>query len=124
MALAARRFLYAQFTVGMRILKRLLITAAILIVAVAALAVYLVRGGFRRFEITLYPVPPAAFTNWNDVLAHPRAISLATLQTGVVPRGWNDAGTARGRVSLERLRAFANAHPNAKVIYGHEMANF
>jgi hypothetical protein len=29
-------------------------------------------------------------------------------KTGVGPRGWNDAGTARGRVSLERLRAFAS----------------
>jgi len=45
----------------MRILKGFLLTAAILIVAVAALAVYLVRGGFRRFEITPYPVSPAAF---------------------------------------------------------------
>jgi glyoxylase-like metal-dependent hydrolase (beta-lactamase superfamily II) len=45
-------------------------------------------------------------------------------KAGVGPKGWNDAGTARGRVSLERLRAFANAYPKVKVIYGHEMANF
>jgi hypothetical protein len=44
----------------MRILKGFLLTAAILIVAVAALAAYLVRGGFRRFEITPYSIPPAA----------------------------------------------------------------
>jgi hypothetical protein len=31
------------------------------------LATYLLRGGFRRFEITPYPVPPTAFTTWNDV---------------------------------------------------------
>jgi hypothetical protein len=62
----------------LRILKGILLTAAILIVAIAALGVYLVRGGFRRFEITPYPVPPAAFTNWNDVLAHPQDISLTT----------------------------------------------
>src|ERR1700690_4177859 len=68
----------------MRTLKNILLTAAILIVSVAAFAAYLVRGGFRRFEITPYPVPPAAFTNWNDVLAHPRDISLTTFQTGVV----------------------------------------
>jgi hypothetical protein len=68
----------------MRILKRFLLTAAILIVAVAALAVYLLRGGFRRFDMTPYPVSRAAFTNWNDVLAHPRDISLTTFQTGVV----------------------------------------
>jgi glyoxylase-like metal-dependent hydrolase (beta-lactamase superfamily II) len=68
----------------MRILKRFLLVAAILVVAVAAFAAYLVRGGFRRFEIASYPVPPAAFTNWNDVLAHPRDISLTTIQTGVV----------------------------------------
>src|ERR1035438_9313000 len=68
----------------MRILKRFLVMAAILIVAVAALAAYLVRGGFRGFNIAPYPVPPASFTNWNDVLAHPRDISLTTFQTGVV----------------------------------------
>jgi len=65
-------------------LKKLRLTAAVLILGVGALAAYLVRGGFRRFEITPYPVPPAAFTNWNDVLAHPRDISVTTLQTGVV----------------------------------------
>ena len=40
---------------------------------------------------------------------------------GVAPRGWDKAGTARGYVSLERLRAFARAYPNVKLIYGHEM---
>ena len=70
----------------MRIRKGFLLTAAILIVAPAALAVYLVRGGFRRFEITPYPVPPPAFTNWNAVLAHPRDISLTTFQTGMPGR--------------------------------------
>ena len=68
----------------MRILKGFLLTTAILILSAGILAAYLVRGGFRRFEITPYPVPPAAFTNWNDVLAHPRDISLTTFQTGVV----------------------------------------
>jgi hypothetical protein len=65
----------------MRTLKNILLSAAILIAVVAAVAAYLVRGGFRRFEIRPYPVPPAAFTNWNDVLAHPRGISVTTLQT-------------------------------------------
>jgi N-acyl homoserine lactone hydrolase len=41
-------------------------------------------------------------------------------KTGVGPRGWNAAGTARGRVSLEQLRAFARAYPSVKLIYGHE----
>ena len=41
-------------------------------------------------------------------------------KTGVGPRGWNDAGTARGRVSLEQLRAFASAYPSVRLIYGHE----
>ena len=68
----------------MRTLKNILLSAAILIVVVAAFAAYLVRGGFRRFEITPYPIPPAAFTNWKDVMAHPRDISLTTFQTGVV----------------------------------------
>jgi hypothetical protein len=65
-------------------LKKFGRAAAILILAVGVLAIYLVRGGFHRFEIAPYPVPPAAFTNWNDVLAHPRDISLNTIQTGVV----------------------------------------
>src|ERR1039458_7643331 len=68
----------------MRTLKNILLSAAILIVIVAVLAGYLVRGGFRRFDITPYPVPRPAFTNWNDVLAEPRDISLTTFQTGVV----------------------------------------
>jgi len=42
------------------------------------------RGGFRQFEITPYKVPPAAFTNWNEVLNHPQDISLVTLQTGAI----------------------------------------
>jgi glyoxylase-like metal-dependent hydrolase (beta-lactamase superfamily II) len=45
-------------------------------------------------------------------------------QTGVGPKGWNGAGTARGRVSLERLRAFARAYPSVKLIYGHEAESF
>jgi N-acyl homoserine lactone hydrolase len=65
-------------------LKKFWRPAAILIVAVVILAAYLLRGGFRGFEIKPYPLPPAAFTNWNDVLAHPRDISLTTFRTGVV----------------------------------------
>jgi glyoxylase-like metal-dependent hydrolase (beta-lactamase superfamily II) len=65
-------------------LKKILLPAALLILAIGALAAYLVRGGFRQFEITPYPVPPPAFTNWNDVLAHPRDISWTTLRTGVI----------------------------------------
>jgi glyoxylase-like metal-dependent hydrolase (beta-lactamase superfamily II) len=42
-------------------------------------------------------------------------------RTGVAPRGWNRAGTARGYVSLEQLRAFAKAYPNVRLIYGHEV---
>jgi hypothetical protein len=45
-------------------------------------------------------------------------------KTGVAPRGWNSAGTARGYVSLEQLRAFAKAYPNVKLIYGHEEESF
>ena len=58
--------------------------AAILILAVVALVTYLLRGGFRRFEITPYPLRSSAFNNWRDVLAHPSGISLRTFQTGVV----------------------------------------
>ena len=67
-----------------RNLKRVLGAAVILMAVVVVLAAYLLRGGFRQFEITPYPVPPAAFTSWNDVLAHPRDISLTTFRTGVV----------------------------------------
>ena len=65
-------------------LKKFQRTAAVLALAIVAVTAYLVRGGFHRFDITPYPVPPPAFTNWNDVLAHPGDISLRTLQTGVV----------------------------------------
>lgn len=65
-------------------LKKFRRPAAILMPAVGALATYLLRGGFYQFDITPYPVPPAAFTNWSDVLAHSRDISLTTFQTGVV----------------------------------------
>jgi glyoxylase-like metal-dependent hydrolase (beta-lactamase superfamily II) len=45
-------------------------------------------------------------------------------KTGVGPKGWNDAGTARGRVSLEQLRAFAKAYPSVSLIYGHEAVRY
>jgi N-acyl homoserine lactone hydrolase len=67
-----------------RRLKKYLVAAAILVLAIGVVAVYLVRGGFRRFDSTPYPLPTAAFTNWHDVLAHPRDISLTTFRTGVV----------------------------------------
>jgi glyoxylase-like metal-dependent hydrolase (beta-lactamase superfamily II) len=57
---------------------------ALLLLTVAIAATYLLRGGFSRFEITAYRVPPPAFTNWNDVLAHPRDISITTFRTGVI----------------------------------------
>src|SRR5215475_6201301 len=70
--------------IHMRILTRFLRTAAILSATLALLALYLLRGGFRRFETTPYPVPAPAFAGWNEALAHPHDISLTTLQTGVV----------------------------------------
>jgi len=94
----------------MRTLKNILLSAAILIVAVAASAVYLVRGGFRRFEIAPYQVPPAAFTNWNDVLAHPRDISLTTFQTGVVHMDAClnlDPASPRGKPTATMYRAIS-----------------
>jgi len=45
-------------------------------------------------------------------------------EAGVAPRGWDKAGTGRGYVSLEQLRAFARAHPNVKLIYGHDAEGF
>jgi len=48
------------------------------------LLAYLLRGGFRQFDIRPYDAPPAAFHNWDDTLAHPRDISFTTLRTGVV----------------------------------------
>jgi len=60
------------------------LAAAVLIVIVSAFVVYVLRGGFRQFEITPYKVPPAAFTNWRDVLSHPQDISIVTFETGVV----------------------------------------
>src|SRR5215470_971614 len=64
--------------------KLLALSVAILFLTAAIVAAYLLRGGFSRFEITPYPAPPPAFTNWNDVLAHPRDISVTTFRTGVI----------------------------------------
>jgi len=64
--------------------KKFWLSVAFLSVVAGVLVIYLLRGGFRRFEVTPYPAPAAAFTNWSDVLAHPRDISLTTLQTGVI----------------------------------------
>jgi N-acyl homoserine lactone hydrolase len=71
-------------TTGVWKLRTIALAAAALVLAVAAFGAYLLRGGFRRFDLKPYPVPPRAFANWNDVLAHPREISLTTFQTGVV----------------------------------------
>jgi glyoxylase-like metal-dependent hydrolase (beta-lactamase superfamily II) len=65
-------------------LKKFRRPAAILTLGVGALVTYLLRGGFDRFETTPYPIPPAAFRNWEDVLAHPRGITMTTFRTGVV----------------------------------------
>jgi len=65
-------------------LRFLLRSLAILVLTVCILAAYLVRGGFHRFDAAPYPVPPPAFSNWSDTLAHPRDISVTTLQTGVI----------------------------------------
>jgi N-acyl homoserine lactone hydrolase len=69
---------------GLRKLNKFGLSAAALIVALAATIGYLLRGGFRQFEAAPYQVLPPAFTNWNNVLQHPSDISLVTFQTGVV----------------------------------------
>jgi glyoxylase-like metal-dependent hydrolase (beta-lactamase superfamily II) len=68
----------------LRTIKKFGWPVAILILTVAALVTYLLRGGLRRFEITPYPVRSSAYKSWRDVLAHPSGISLTTFQTGVV----------------------------------------
>ena len=42
---------------------------------------------------------------------------------GVAPKGWNAAGTARGYLSLEQLRAFAKTYPQVHVVFGHDRGN-
>jgi len=64
--------------------KVLASSVAILLLTLAIVATYLIRGGLSEFEITPYPVPPPAFTNWHDVLAHPSDISVTTFRTGVI----------------------------------------
>jgi glyoxylase-like metal-dependent hydrolase (beta-lactamase superfamily II) len=68
----------------LRKLKKYFLFLAFLIVAVFAFLTYLLRGGFRQFEIAPYDVPPAAFTNWSDALSHPQNIALHTFQTGEI----------------------------------------
>jgi uncharacterized protein YjeT (DUF2065 family) len=98
----------------LRKLKKFGLPAAVLIVVIGAVVGYLLRGGFRRFEIAPYKVPPPAFMNWNDVLRHTPDICLVTFQTGVAPHGWNQAGTARAYLSLAQLRDFAISYPKRK----------
>jgi N-acyl homoserine lactone hydrolase len=57
---------------------------SISILAALAPTTYLLRGGFRRFQITPYAVLPTAFRSWTDVFAHSGGISLITFRTGVV----------------------------------------
>uniref|UniRef100_Q01YM4 Beta-lactamase domain protein n=1 Tax=Solibacter usitatus (strain Ellin6076) TaxID=234267 RepID=Q01YM4_SOLUE len=68
----------------LRALRPFLRAAVILIFAVGALVAWLLRGGFSRIESRPYPVPSSRFSSWNDVLAHPREISVTTFRTGVV----------------------------------------
>jgi hypothetical protein len=125
-------------------LKKFRLATGVLIVVVGALVTYLLCGEFRRFEIKPYPVPLAAFTNWNDVLAHPRNISLTTFQTGVVhmdaclnldPASPRQADIAHAPRDLAVLAHCVHhphlgdflidrAHPSVKVIYGHEAGRF
>jgi N-acyl homoserine lactone hydrolase len=65
----------------LKLLWRLL---AILVVVTGALAAYLLRGGFHRFDASPYPVEPGLFTSWSDAFAHPGDISVTTFQTGVI----------------------------------------
>jgi N-acyl homoserine lactone hydrolase len=65
-------------------LKFLWRSLALLVLIAGVLVAYLLRGGFHRFDATPYPIPPAAFTSWSDALAHPRDISVTTLQTGEI----------------------------------------
>jgi N-acyl homoserine lactone hydrolase len=69
---------------GRNVYKLLARSVAILLLTVAIGVAYLLRGGFSRFEVRSYPVPSPAFTNWKDVLAHPRDISVTTFQTGTI----------------------------------------
>src|SRR5215471_14075013 len=68
----------------MRKLKKFLLFSLLLTMAVAGGVAYLLRGGFHRFVVMKYSVPAASFTNWNDVLSHPREISLKTIPTGLI----------------------------------------
>jgi N-acyl homoserine lactone hydrolase len=68
----------------MRKLKKILGTAAILVLCAGVLGMYLLRGGFRHWDVRPYPLPAAAFKNWQDVLAHPDDLSVHTFRTGVV----------------------------------------
>jgi glyoxylase-like metal-dependent hydrolase (beta-lactamase superfamily II) len=65
-------------------LKPLILPPLFLLVVVCVSILYLLRGGFQRFEAVPYKVPPPSFTNWNEVLRHPQDISVVTLQTGVI----------------------------------------
>ena len=68
----------------LRMLRKIMLFSALSIIATMAAVAYLLRGGFHRFVVAPYKVPPAAFTSWKEVLSNPRDISLVTIQTGVI----------------------------------------
>jgi len=74
----------AENDIDLRKLKVFCLSAAGLVMVLCACLSYLLRGGFHQFNIAPYKVPTAAFTNWNDVLSHPRDIAVISFQTGVV----------------------------------------
>ena len=76
--------LSGEIAAVLRRMKKYGLAAAILVLIVCGTFLYLLRGGFRRFETTPYKLPPSPSTNWDAVLSHPRDIALVSLQTGVV----------------------------------------
>src|SRR3569832_689272 len=68
----------------LRIFKKVLVATAIMVAAVVVSFVFSLRAGLRQLQLTPYPVPAAAFTNWYEVLSHPRDISVVTLRTGTI----------------------------------------
>ena len=86
-----------------------LVTAAVAAAEGAEPIVGNPEGGASRQFAQRVRIPPALLTGDASHFAW-------AFKAGVGPKGWNDAGAARSRVSLERLRAFANAYPEVKLI--------
>jgi N-acyl homoserine lactone hydrolase len=71
----------ARRTERRRMLLRYVALGAALVLGVVLM---LVRAGFRSLDVAAYPLPVQRPTNWEEILARPRPVTVEVLITGTV----------------------------------------